>query len=93
MDAFESPNFPVLGRVGVDVTIDDQLLLTPSKRGFCAFPYLCMNIVVITVTPGFQPSLLNHLFSSSTRPLAVILELYGSGTAPIKSTDLISTLQ
>lgn len=93
MDAFKSPNFPPLGRIGVDIRVDEQLTLMPSRRGFRVFPHFCMNVVVVTITPGFQTDLLRSLFNSPTRPLAVILKLYGSGTAPTRCSDLLATLQ
>lgn len=93
MSAFNSPNFPPLGRVGIDITVDEQLFLQPTGRPFRAYTALCLNVVVVTITPGFYSLLLRHLLASPVRPLAVILRLYGSGTAPIKNNDLFATIK
>lgn len=82
IDAFDSPNFPALGCVGVDVVLHDELLLKPPVRGFRIFTQFCLNIIVFPLTPFLPAEYLRHVLREPSRPLGIVLQLYGSGTAP-----------
>jgi L-asparaginase len=76
-DAFESPNFPVLGTLGVDATFEPGLR---PKGSFRAFERLDPRVFVLKVYPGLDPALplalLPHL-------KGLVLEAYGAGNFPI----------
>ncbi|KAL8436513.1 hypothetical protein ACSSS7_001676 [Eimeria intestinalis] len=82
IDAFSSPNFPAIGSIGVDVVIHDRLRASPPTAPFRIFTDLQCGVCVIKLTPGMPPEVLEAIFSTTVRPLAVVLELYGAGTAP-----------
>eukprot|EP00920_Eleutheroschizon_duboscqi_P000670 GHVT01001822.1.p1 GENE.GHVT01001822.1~~GHVT01001822.1.p1 ORF type:complete len:642 (-),score=169.62 GHVT01001822.1:323-2248(-) len=95
IDAFDTPNFPPLGRVGVEIRVDEKLLLPLPSGPLLAFCDFHLHIVVLSIAPGFPIELLRVLSAASPlrneankstpagpKPLAVILQLYGSGTAP-----------
>lgn len=82
IDAFDSPNFPALGCVGVDVVLHDELLLKPPVRGFRIFTQFCLNIVVFPLTPFLPAEYLRRVLHEPSRPFGIVLQLYGSGTAP-----------
>ncbi|CBZ51045.1 putative asparaginase [Neospora caninum Liverpool] len=92
IDAFESPNFPALGCVGVDVVLHDELLLKPPVRGFRIFTQFCLNVAVVPITPFLPVDRLRRVFEEPKRPLAVVLQLYGSGTAP-STKELLETIK
>ncbi|EPR59917.1 putative L-asparaginase [Toxoplasma gondii GAB2-2007-GAL-DOM2] len=92
IDAFESPNFPALGCVGVDVVLHDELLLKPPVRGFRIFTQFCLNVAVVPITPFLPVDRLKRVFEDPKRPLAVVLQLYGSGTAP-STKELLDTIK
>ncbi|KAH0478894.1 MAG: hypothetical protein KVP17_000253 [Porospora cf. gigantea B] len=94
MEAFDSPKYVPLGKVGVDVTIDEQLLMTPSKRGFRIFTNMLVdNVIVVKLTPMFPASILRNVFSTDVRPFGVILELFGSGTAPCGDAKFVDVVK
>lgn len=80
-DAFESPNFPVLGTLGVDATFAPGL--TPRGR-FTLKERIDPRVFLLKVYPGLDPalplSLLPHI-------KGLVLEAYGAGNFPI-SPDL-----
>ncbi|KAL8273554.1 hypothetical protein Esti_002620 [Eimeria stiedai] len=82
IDAFSSPNFPAIGSIGVDVVIHDRLRASPPIAPFRVFTDLQCGVCVVKLTPGMPPEMLEAIISTSVRPLAVVLELYGAGTAP-----------
>lgn len=76
-DAFESPNFPVLGTLGVDATFEPGL---KPKGRFRALERLDPRVFLLKVYPGLDPALplalLPHL-------KGLVLEAYGAGNFPI----------
>lgn len=76
-DAFESPNFPVLGTLGVDATYEPGLR---PKGAFRLFERLDPRVLLLKVYPGLDPALplalLPHL-------RGLVLEAYGAGNFPI----------
>jgi len=83
-DAFDSPNYPFLAKVGIDIEIYRQNLLTP--RGlFHVFDKMDPSIAVYKTFPGcgydyFQPG--NNI-------RAVLLIGYGAGTLSLSSGELL----
>lgn len=76
-DAFESPNFPVLGVLGVDATFEKGLA---PKGPYRLREKLDPRVFLLKVFPGLDPqlpmSLLPHV-------RGLVLEAYGAGTFPI----------
>ena len=84
MDAFSSPNFPSIGSIGVDVVIHDRLRLAPplSSSSFKVFTDIICSVCTVQLVPGMPIEVLESIFSIKRRPFAVILQLFGAGTAP-----------
>lgn len=82
IDAFSSPNFPAIGSIGVDVVIHDSLRASPPTGEFRIFTDLKCGVCTVKLTPGMPVEVLEGIFSTQVRPFAVVLELYGAGTAP-----------
>ncbi len=76
-DAFESPNFPVLGTLGVDTSFEPGLR---PRGGFRLYERLDARVFLLKVYPGLDPALplalLPHL-------KGLVLEAYGAGNFPI----------
>eukprot|EP00922_Rhytidocystis_sp_ex-Travisia-forbesii_P019527 GHVS01028886.1.p1 GENE.GHVS01028886.1~~GHVS01028886.1.p1 ORF type:complete len:372 (+),score=42.27 GHVS01028886.1:111-1118(+) len=64
------------------LTKPSSTILSPSSNSLTIFTDFCMNVVTVTLLPGMSVLLLSEVLSLPTRPLAVVLALYGSGTAP-----------
>ena len=80
--AFSSPNFPAIGSIGVDVVIHDRLRAHRPSGKFQVFTDLECNVCTLKLTPGMPVEVLEAIFSTRKRPFAVVLELFGAGTAP-----------
>lgn len=78
--AFDSPNFPHLARVGVDISMHAHLLLPATTHAFRYQAVFSHSIANFRLFPGFSM----HIFSQILKlPLkALVLETYGSGNAP-----------
>jgi L-asparaginase len=77
-DAFESPNFPVLGTLGVDATFEPGLR---SRGPFRLFERLDSRVFLLKVYPGLDPALPLALLPHVR---GLVLEAYGAGNFPIE---------
>ena len=84
-DAFASPNYPPLGRAGIDIRINWDLCLPARARK----PDLDMLEIVelgdavvgaFRLFPGLKPSLLEAVLAPPVQ--GVVLECFGAGNAP-----------
>lgn len=77
-DAFESPNYPILGQSGVHLNIDKNLLFKPENKDekFEFDRHLNPNILLWRIFPGMKFDLLLNLPKIDV----LILQIYGSGT-------------
>lgn len=75
-DAFDSPNFPVLGTLGVQARFERGL----SRRGKrTLWPKLVPDVFLLRVFPGLDPSLVLGLLP---RIKGLVVEAYGAGNFP-----------
>lgn len=91
-DAFESPNFPALGTVGIEIHINWDLVLPPPKTP----RHLTVNaldearVAGLRLFPGISIDIIKNFLQPPIRGL--ILQTYGMGNAP-ENLKLISALK
>jgi L-asparaginase len=91
-DAFESPNFPILGTVGIDIDIHRNLLL-PSPEDGASVKVDAPDeskVAAIRLFPGISKEIIGHLVEASIR--GIVLETYGKGNAPEKDDGFLAAL-
>lgn len=76
-DAFESPNFPVLGTLGVDATFEPGLR---PRGAFRVWEKLDPRVFLLKVYPGLDPALPLALLPHIR---GLVVEAYGAGNYPI----------
>ena len=81
-NAFESFNYPHLADAGIEITYHEEHILKPDYR-LPMIPHYATdpNVVVFTLFPGLQDSLVRH-FLDSRELRSVVMRTYGSGNAP-----------
>jgi L-asparaginase len=95
-EAFASPNFPPLGRVGIDIRIDARLTL-PARTGAPSLAPLevvelgSATVGAFRLFPGLKPSLLEAVLAPPIQ--GVILECYGAGNAPTGDLAFMAVLE
>ncbi|MCW8886459.1 MAG: asparaginase [Motiliproteus sp.] len=92
-DAFDSPNHPWLGKVGIHIEVDSSAVLTPASKqsGFNLKGYGKHRIVPIRLYPGIDAAFLKHLLKLPIDGL--ILQSYGVGNAPDRDTKFLQLLE
>ena len=81
-DAFDSPNLPALGTVGVEIKINWDLLKPTSKRAktIAVKPMRESRVAVLRLFPGIPADIVNNVLQPPIKGL--VLETYGIGNGP-----------
>ncbi len=92
-DAFESPNFAALGKIGTNLDIETKRLLpaAPADHHPKVKPIRSHEMATFRLFPGMSTEVLRNVLQ---RPLkALIVESYGVGNGPSTSPDFLAALQ
>jgi len=91
-DAFDSPNFPALGRVGIKIKINWDLILPPAKtpQPVVVRPMRESRVAVLRLFPGISADIVRNVLQPPIKGL--VLETYGIGNGP-QDPELIKALQ
>jgi len=84
-NAFESPNFPPLAEVGIDIRVYDRHL--QRKGEFELREAFCDQVLAIRFFPGLRPDYLQFLTDLPVK--AVVLEALGLGNVAVKAQSLV----
>ncbi len=89
-DAFDTPNYPYLGRIGVDIQLYENMLKPPTDpcryiEGFSD------EVAVISVHPSLNPSIYLPLLKGNTR--AFIVLGFGAGNLPNLNSDWVPFIE
>lgn len=88
--AFDSPNFPPLGTVGIDIDVNWDLVRKANGRKL-KVPELSRPIVsALRLFPGISPELLRNVLRPPLQGL--VLEAYGVGNGPDQDRDFIDAI-
>ena len=83
-NAFKSYNYPCLGHSAIDIKIKPERIRRPdSSRPLKAHYLFDTNVVVLTLFPGIQESIITSVFNIKGLK-AVVMKTFGSGNAPQK---------
>jgi len=81
-NAFESPNYPVLARAGIEISYNYAYIHYPTTRkALVVHKRFCPDVVVLKIYPGITRATVGTLLNVPGAK-AVLLETFGSGNAP-----------
>ncbi len=89
-NAFESPNFPYLGTIGVNIDIDHELLLQAHGSPVLLGGFIS-KVAVISIHPSLTPQYFEPLIESDIQVL--ILQGFGAGNLPGMENDWVSFVE
>ncbi len=94
LQAFGTPNFPDLGRAGINLTFrKDLLLIKPNGNyKFSVCKNMETQIATVKMTPFFPRSFFDNMFKNGEIKGCVI-ECFGVGNFPTKRIDLLKELE
>lgn len=85
-DAFSSPNFPMLGKVGTDVAVRHSLVNGMPTAALHLQKMAAISVGVVRLFPGMNMDILKLMLRPPLQ--ALILETYGLGNAPERADFL-----
>ena len=92
LTAFDSPNYPDLANVGIDIKYNKNALAMPSKpKTFRLTKFDQTPIGVLKLFPGIQFNLFEPMITSNLK--AVVLETFGSGNIPTNNIPLVEGIR
>lgn len=81
-NAFRSLNYPALGRAGIYIKYDTNLVYHPVSRKPLKPHYLFdRNVVILKLFPGISPEVVKSILEIPSLK-GVVMETFGSGNAP-----------
>ena len=83
--AFETPNYPVLADVGIDIRYHRSALQPACLRPLRFQPFEEIPVGVVKVFPGIQFQLFESIMTDKLK--GVVLECYGAGNIPSAEKD------
>jgi L-asparaginase len=91
LEAFDSPNYPKLAEIGIDISLNAAALLPKPKTERFELPvYTDALVLPLRFVPGTPARVVKAMLDLA--PRAVILECYGSGNAPDRDPALLNML-
>lgn len=89
--AFDSPNFPHLAAIGINIELRNDLLLAPPDKPFRLQTISPQFIANFRLFPGFATKVLDYILQEPLRGL--ILETYGAGNAQNNDPHFLKLLE
>lgn len=89
--AFDSPNYPQIGKVGIKVELKKQLLLPPSTPVFLVPTFDPSAVAIIPTYPGMQAHALEALLGHDSLK-GLVLCTYGAGNPPAANKRFMNAL-
>lgn len=89
-EAFDSPNFPDLGEVGVEIRVRRELLRPPPTTPLRLHPPRPVEVAALRLFPGITAEVLRNVLRDPMRGL--VLETYGAGNAPTREPAFLEAL-
>jgi L-asparaginase len=89
--AFDSPNFPPLGTVGIDIAINRDFVRKPRRAKALSVHELRAPVVsALRLFPGISPELVRNVLRPPLQGL--VLEAYGVGNGPDHDAEFLAAL-
>ncbi len=89
--AFDSPSYPHLADVGINIKYNYSVLLEKSDTGIKYHPFSIIPIGVLKVFPGMQFGLFEEIMTEKLS--GIVLETFGAGNIPMGSGKLLPIIK
>jgi L-asparaginase len=90
LDAFDSPRFPALAEIGIDVVVNRALVRTPDGAPRLTSGTLG-KVAAVRLFPGFSASILANVCAPPLQGL--VIEAYGAGNGPSDDREFLAAVE
>ncbi|MFT7617017.1 MAG: L-asparaginase [Planctomycetota bacterium] len=91
LKAFDSPNFPQLGRVGTKFQLRDDLIRRSPHGALNVLSLGRSKVGALRLFPGMEAEILENMLRPPLEGL--VLECYGAGNAPVKDGKIPAVIE
>ncbi|GAW09634.1 60 kda lysophospholipase-like [Lentinula edodes] len=92
LNAFDSPNFPPLVKVGIEIMVNwNNVIRQTTLRRFRAHKEMQSHVATLRLFPGITAETVSAFFNPSTK--GVILETFGAGNAPQRHFTMLERIR
>ena len=91
LEAFDSPNFPDLGTVGIDIHLHPERLLKPGTPHFLQPDFDRHAVVALQLFPGISGDFVSRVLADR-RIRGLVLRSFGVGNMPHQDAPLLAAL-
>ncbi|KEF31898.1 L-asparaginase [Marinobacter nitratireducens] len=92
LDAFDSPNAPLLGRAAIHLELRHDLLLPAGQPDFQLPDFEHAGVASLVLYPGISAAVVESILAIPELK-GLVLQSYGAGNAPDADADLIKALE
>ena len=89
-NAFDSPNFPLIGEIGINIQINEEYILKPTADYFYESGF-SRKLAVLSIYPSQNSGIFLPILDTDIK--GVILRGFGAGHLPTGSPDWLSFLK
>ncbi len=90
LDAFDSPRFPPLAEIGIDIVVNHALVRSSEGHPGLVVGELG-RVAAMRLFPGFSASILANLCRPPLRGL--VIEAYGAGNGPSEDREFLAAIE
>ncbi len=90
LDAFDSPRFPPLATIGIDIAVNHALVRSPQEEPGLVAGRLG-QVAAMRLFPGFSASILANLCRPPLQGL--VIEAYGAGNGPSHDREFLAAIE
>ena len=91
LDAFDSPNWPALATIGIDIALNQAALLPAGPRNFVVPHFDTEAVAVLQVYPGMPVRIVEAMLDNPA-VRGLVLRTYGVGNAPDADARFMGSL-
>jgi L-asparaginase len=92
LDAFDSPNYPPLGEIGIDIVLYPERFRSPPPKGAAlrVAPLNQKAVGVMRLFPGISAQVARNMLQPPLEGL--VIETYGAGNAPDNDPEFLAAI-
>ncbi len=92
--AFDSPNFPPLAEIGINIEENYHVFRPPPRGSFKINTSMDTRLITLRLVPGFDDASMKAMIDAATQTQlkGLVLQLYGTGNLPSLKDDLVQCL-
>jgi L-asparaginase len=91
LDAFDSPNYPSLGIAGVNIKLNEKLILKNRGTPFKVHSIENHSVGTLRIFPGMSAEVVHNILRQPLKGL--VLETYGVGNVPDQDKELLGLIR